>query len=157
MAAKATAAKRGRPDGLTQEVQKRIADALRVGATAEDAARAAGVSRSTYHRWLARGEAKDAPARFRRFADEVRAAESDAKLAAITAVRRAMPDDWRAALAYLERRWPEEWARTTRHQHSGPDGEPVAVDVGGGLDTSKLTMKELEALQKLMEKAASRA
>jgi hypothetical protein len=36
-----------------------------------------------------------------------------------------MPDDWKAAAFYLERTDPENWGRSTRHEHSGPDGTPI--------------------------------
>jgi len=43
----------GRPSKLTDELERRLCDALRAGNHLEVAARYAGVSRSTLHRWLA--------------------------------------------------------------------------------------------------------
>jgi Homeodomain-like domain len=137
-------------DRLTSKAQKAITDALRAGAIAEDAARATGVSRRTYHRWLQRGEAADAPPRFVAFANAVRKTESEARIAAVTAITDAMPEDWRAALAYLERRYPAEWARTSRLEHTGAEGGPV--EVKGSRDLSRLSMAELEQLQALEQK-----
>lgn len=47
-----------RPTKLTRQRHDRIVNALRAGAYAEVAARAAGVHEATYYRWLARGRAE---------------------------------------------------------------------------------------------------
>jgi transposase len=147
---------RGRPDKLTAARQERVVAAVRAGAHREQAAQAAGVSRSTLQAWLQRGEAADAPTRFQKFAQALREAEAEFELEGLAVISRAAEGgDWRAMAWKLERRHPERWGRQTRHEVTGPDGGPVEVE-GAGIDTSKLSMKELADLQTLMEKAAKR-
>jgi transposase len=115
-----------RPSKLTPAVQDRIVAAIRAGNYAEPAARSAGVSPATYHRWMARGE-KEPSGIYRDFYEAVRKAEADAEVEAVARVRRAMPDDWRASMTYLERRYPERWRRRDSHEHTGAGGGPVRI------------------------------
>ena len=103
--------RKGRPAKLTAAVQGRVVHSLRAGAYAQEAAASAGISRRTFHRWVARGEVEDAPTKFRDFAAAVRRAELDAELHAVVVIREAMPQDWRAAMTYLGRRYPDRWGR----------------------------------------------
>ena len=103
-----------RPTKLTPQVRERIAESIRAGAYAEQAARAAGITPSTYYDWIKRGEAGERP--FSEFSDAVRACEAEAEVAAITVLRdAAQTGEWRAAAHYLERRHPERWGRRERH------------------------------------------
>ncbi len=117
----------GRPDALTKEAGDAIVGAIRAGAAIKEAAEHAGIGSTTVYRWLERAEEKKAPPKFREFRDALTRARADAKVSAIAAIRRAMPEDWRAALAYLERRYPEEWARRSHTELTGAGGGPVEV------------------------------
>jgi transposase len=114
--------KPGRPDGLTPEVEKKILDAVRAGASMADAAGHAGVGERTVYDWLERAQQPKGPTKFSQFSQSLTRARADAKVGAIAAIRSAMPEDWRAALAFLERRHPQEWGRRTAHEVSGPEG-----------------------------------
>src|SRR4051812_2957708 len=94
-----------RPTKLTPVVQEKIVQAIRAGNYAEISARAAGISPSSFYRWLERGE-REPDSLYARFAEAVRLAEAEAEVHAVALLRRAMPNDWRAALAYLQRRHP---------------------------------------------------
>jgi hypothetical protein len=108
-----------RPTKLTPEVRERVADAIGLGAYAEQAARAAGISPSTYYDWLRRGEAGEEP--FSEFSETIRVREAQAEVDAIRVIRQAADGgDWRAAGHYLERRHPERWGRRPQ-----PQVEPV--------------------------------
>lgn len=90
--------KRGRRTLLTPDVQERILEAIRGGAFAWVAAQAAGISPSTFHEWIARGEGSDpdrpcTPA-YAEFAAQVRAAEAQARIEAEIAVKRDRPLEW---------------------------------------------------------------
>ena len=61
---------------------------MRAGAHREQAAQAAGIARSTFQAWLARGETSDAPVRFQNFAAEVREAEASFEVAAVAVITR---------------------------------------------------------------------
>jgi transposase len=126
--------RRGRPLSLGLETVRLICSALSTGAYPDEAASAAGISRSTYYAWLARGrgardsrdsdrpvEESDLP--FLDLLDAVEQATTAAEIAALETIGRASSEgSWRAAAWFLERRYPEKW---------GP-GRKVAAEV---LDT----------------------
>lgn len=101
----------GRKTKRTPEVEKRILDALRVGATQKDAAAAAGIGENTLDDW------KRADQDFR---DAVTRAEGAcaARMAARLYQEAAKDEgDWRAAESWLKRRRRSEW------------GDNVSVDI----------------------------
>ena len=138
----------GRPTKLTPVVHERVVQAIRAGNYAEAAARAAGISPSTYYRWLERG-AEEKRGIYRDFSDAVEQAEADAEVHAAAVIRKAMSDDWRAALAYLERRHPERWRRREKLELARDDGFEER-----GLDLKKLSEEELRTLEELHRRAA---
>lgn len=95
-------ATRGRKTKRTPEVEKRIIDALRVGATQKDACAAAGISWETFDEWCKA---------FPEFSESVTRAEGAcAALMAATLYEAARTGkDWRAAESWLKRRRREEW------------------------------------------------
>ena len=99
----------GRPTKLTPETQKRIVDALRIGATRLDAALSAGVSYDSFNGWYNAGkQAKSG--RYFQFFQAVDQAEGEARLRYTSVIARAANDgDWRAALEYLKRRDRQNW------------------------------------------------
>lgn len=150
MAAKRTT---GRPEKLTPGVQARIVDAVRAGATREQAAGAAGIAKRTLQRWLAAGESARPRVRFARFARALREAEDAMIVDAVQGIQAsAQEGDWRARAWLLERRWPATWGKRSAHELSGPGGEPLELG-GVDLDLSKLSNAELSTLIRLTEKA----
>ena len=110
-------ATRGRKTKRTPEVEKRILDALRVGATREDAFGAAGISERTFYEWMEQ---------FPQFSQSVVHAESACAVrmsARIYQEATAEKGDWKAALEYLKRRRRAEWG----------DGPPPASEGGQAL------------------------
>jgi transposase len=144
-----------RPTKLTPELQERIVKAVRAGNYAEAAARANGISASTYYRWLQRGALNDSGA-YRDFGEAVRQAEAEAEVHAVAILRRAMGEDWRAALAYLERRHPGRWRRHTSTELTGKDGGPLRTESTPAIDLKNLTDEELRLLEEMSERATSR-
>lgn len=99
----------GRPSKFTPEVRKRILDALRIGATRQDAALASGVSVSLFMEWLDNGR-KQKTGAFVEFLESVEQAEGEARLKFTAVIARAANDgDWRAAESYLKRRDRASW------------------------------------------------
>jgi len=139
-----------RPTKLTPAVSERIVQALRAGNYAEPACRSAGISASTYYRWLERGET-EADGIYHEFSEAIRQAEADAEVHAVALLRRAMPNDWRAALAYLERRHPSRWRRHTSTELTGPDGGPIRTQA---VDLSSLTDADLAELKRILKRAS---
>jgi hypothetical protein len=138
---------------LTAAVQTRIVDAVRAGATREQAAAAAGIGKRTLQRWLAHGEGDRAAARFASFAAALREAEAAMVVDAVEGIQQAaQAGDWRARAWLLERRFPAEWGRRSAHELSGPAGEPL--ELGGDLNLGKLSDEDLEQLRELYRRAA---
>lgn len=116
----------GRPTKLTKDVEEMIVSAIRVGNYAVVAAQAAGVTESTFYRWLDRGE-KQQRGKYCEFRESIKRAEAEAQVYAVAIVRRQMPESWQAAMTYLERKFPQMWGRRDRHEVSGTQGGPIKI------------------------------
>lgn len=168
----------GRPSSLTSDVAERIVTAIRAGAYAEIAATYAGVSRSTYFLWMAKGrkdaeerESGDYPSdlsahdhewsiedgrcwcghtRYSDFLDRIKEAEASAEIHAVGKVRSAFDTDWRAAMTYLERRYPMRWRRrSTVDVGTDPEG----VDVEGVTEEEMGVKERLARVLSVMDRA----
>lgn len=113
----------GRPTKLTPEVQERILRAIRLGATREVAARAAGVDERTFYRWLQRGEAAKS-GQYCQFRQAMARAESEGEITHLEAIA---ADGGAGSKWILSRRHPERWTEVQRHEVSGKDGTPLVV------------------------------
>ncbi len=118
-------ARRGRRSKLTPEVQETICRYVRQGLTYETAARAAGISESTFYRWRARGE-KAQRGKFRQFWEAVKKAEAEAEQRLVERILAASRDSWQAAAWILERRYPDRWGRRDRVKHETDFGDALA-------------------------------
>ena len=138
-----------RPTKLTPQIQQRIAEALRAGATYEHAAQYGGVHYATLRRWLQDGEAAaDGP--FREFCEAEKRAEAEALVGWLKSIDLAAQEGtWQAAAWKLERRYPQAYGRRVV-EHQGREGGPIAV--AHTADLSKLSNKELAALDYLLTK-----
>lgn len=115
----------GRPSKLTPEVQKRITDAIRVGATYELAAQYGGVSYNTFNEWMKAGEAATS-GKNRELYEEVKSAEGAAAVKWLAVIDRASIEQWQAAAWKLERRYPHAYGRSVT-EVTGKNGGPVEV------------------------------
>lgn len=119
-----------RPSKLTAEVQERIVSALKAGNYQESAARFAGVSATTFYRWMAEATEPGASKELREFREAVENARAQAEIESVALIRQAARDGtWQAAAWYLERSHPTRWGRFQRTEVTGPNGGPVQVDV----------------------------
>jgi hypothetical protein len=102
----------GRPTSLTPEVQARIVEAVAAGNTRHDAAEYAGVGRSTFLAWLARGRKKNGRngRPYRDLLDAVKKAEAGAVVRNVAIIQKAAQKTWQAAAWWLERKNPQDWA-----------------------------------------------
>lgn len=169
----------GRPSGMTPQVAERIVTAIRAGAYAEVAATYAGVSRSTYFLWMAKGrkdaedrEAGDFPSideshghewteeggrcwcghtRYSDFLDRIKEAEASAEIHAVGKVRSAFETDWKAAMTYLERRYPSRWRRRTTVD-VGMENEG-GVDLDGGTEEGQGAKERLAHVLAALDRA----
>jgi hypothetical protein len=157
---KARVDRRGpKPILLDDNTRKRLLDALRGGNYQDTAVAYAGVGRSAYYTWLARGrKVRDgieddglAPAEdsedqmYLDFLGDVEKARADAKVRALALVQKAAFDDgaWQAAAWFLERTAPQEFGRQTRLEHTGKDGGPVELQANVSVDDLALALDEI--------------
>lgn len=112
---------------LTPAVRRKIVDAIRAGNHANVAARLAGISESTFYRWMQRGEDEtEADPRFCKFWESVKKAEAEAEDAMVKViVKAATGGSWVAAMAYLERKFPERWRRRKEIAETPKDADDV--------------------------------
>lgn len=115
-----------RPTKYSDEVARKIADAIRLGASYELAAAYGGVSEDTLARWRAR---------YADFAEMLREAEGVGAIGWLARIEQAAKSgDWRAAAWKLERRYPEQYGRTVsdhRHKHEvKSEAERLADELG---------------------------
>lgn len=120
-----------RPKGTTKleldsAVSARILNFIRAGSYVETAAAAAGIDRSTLHRWLKRGSEGEEP--FASFGDAVTAALAEAELRDLARIDRAAETQWQAAAWKLERRNPKMWGRREYTELTGADGGPIKYE-----------------------------
>jgi len=129
----------GRPTKLTPKVQERIVQGIRLGMPYEHAARYGGIDKTTFYRWLEKGEAQGRGA-YRDFRNAVKDAEGQAEASWLATVEQAsrgkvvdkvvkrydkrtgqlieevstqewlQPPQWTAAAWKLERRYPDAYS-----------------------------------------------
>lgn len=131
---------------LTDTLAYEVAANLEEGCSIADACALAGIAESTYHDWVRRGDAGEAP--FSEFSELTRAARAKGRREHIQAIKKAASDDWRAAAFFLERSDPANWGpkHKVQSEHTGdiairveyadaePDHHPAAPPPGAGPD-----------------------
>ena len=100
----------GRRTKLTPELQTQILNAIKAGNYDYIACMYAGIHKSTFYRWMLKGE-KARKGLYKEFCDSIKKANAQSEIGAVAFVRSAMQNDWRAAITYLERKLPYMWAR----------------------------------------------
>ncbi len=126
----------GRKLRLTPEVQETVVASIREGSFAWIAARAAGISESTFYRWLDLGEQGIEP--FREFREQVEAAHAQARSSAEAEVRRTNPLAWLRFGPGRERAGRPGWTE---------DRQQIQVGVGVQVNTATvLSEQEVDAI-----------
>jgi hypothetical protein len=108
----------GRPTKYSDDVVKRITDALRGGNTRRASCAAGGIDQTTFANWL-----KDNSD----FSHAVEKAEGEAELRNLAVIQDATKTTWQAAAWWLERKHKQDWS--SRVEQTGADGQPVKVIV----------------------------
>lgn len=116
-----------RPTKLTSEIQRTIVEYIRADAFDYIASQAAGIDVSTFRRWLERDRGGRDP--YRSFAAEVAKARAEARVAAEIEVRRDNPLAWLRYGPGRERPDAPGWTQSVRHEHSGPEGGAIPVEM----------------------------
>ena len=90
------------------ELTQRLVDLIRAGNYLEVAATAAGIHRTTLHRWMRHGRAQ-VRGRYHKFLVAVERAQAESESRDVTIVAKAASTDWRAAAWRLERKAPRRY------------------------------------------------
>lgn len=119
-----------RPSKLTPAVQETICSAIRAGNYSEIAARYAGISSTTFYKWMALGEGDNAKDPYKEFREAVENARATAEVRNIGLIQQAANNGtWQAAAWFLERTAPARWGRRSALEVTGAEGGPVKVDI----------------------------
>lgn len=140
-----------RPCKLTDEIQDKIASAIKAGNYMETAAAYAGVNKDTFYEWLKKGARSKTNNKFRRFSDAIEKALADAEVRDVLLIGKAAEKEWTAAAWRLERKFPRKWGRMERHELTGAEGGPI--EVAPGIDWSKLPVEKRKQLKSLIDEA----
>lgn len=118
----------GRPSKLTDEVKKKLIDAIKLGNYYEAACAYAGIDYTTFRKWMQQGE-KATKGRYFELFEAIKRAEAEAEARMVAMWQKAMPEDWRAIATFLERRHPERWGRRDKVQQeiTGKEGGPIEI------------------------------
>ena len=92
---------------MTPEVQETICKAIRIGATYQAAAEAAGVSYETFNEWR-----KCKTTKFLRFSEAIDRANADAQLELLQKIQNFTDKDWRAGTWILEHRFKQDYGNS---------------------------------------------
>ena len=119
----------GRRSKLTKDVTERFIRAIRVGCPIKDACGCAGISETTYFKWMqwADSDRKDVK-KYREFRDSVKAAEGEATQGWLAIIEKAAREgSWQAAAWKLERR-RDMFIPKVRQEVTGKDGEAIKIE-----------------------------
>ena len=116
--------KTGRPEILTPEIQKIICSALLAGGFLETSIVVGGISKSTFYKWMKRGE-REKSGPYREFMDAIKKALATAEVKFLNVIGTASGSQWQAAAWILERRWPKKFARRYVPEGSHPTNVPT--------------------------------
>lgn len=117
---------------ISEAIAAKLVASLREGNYVPTAAKAAGISRSVFYKWLARGKSnapEDKP--YRELRERVEHARAEGEAALVARIANRATADWRAAAWILERQYPERWGRVSVNARGASEEDeepPVEVD-----------------------------
>ena len=95
---------------LDDETTQKIVDLVRAGNYLEVAALAAGIHKTTLHRWLRFGR-EQKRGRYKRFVEAVERAQGESEARDVALIAKQAPNDWRAAAWRLARKSPRRYGQ----------------------------------------------
>ncbi len=144
----------GRRSKLTEEIEKKICDAVRAGSYLSVAARHAGISESTVYEWRRAAREDGAHPRLVAFAAALDKADADGEVHTIGVIRREIArGNTRAGFELLARRHPERWARGRPSPSDPPPPAEEPETAEPPLDLSRLSDSDYEALKEIRRRA----
>lgn len=116
----------GRRLKLTREVKQRLLTALRAGNYHKDVCAYAGISTTSFYRWMEIGETQ-AKGAYRDLWEEVKKAEAESIIECVARIRKAGAEGtWQADAWFLERKKPADWGKRVEihdKENPLPDGD----------------------------------
>lgn len=133
----------------TPELQSKVVGMIRAGNYAEVAARACGIAKDTFYKWLVRGGRGEEP--FKALADAIETATAESEARDVFLMAKHSDKNWQATAWRLERKHHKKWGRKDALEITGDDAKPIAVR-SARVDMSRLTDDERETLMRLRDK-----
>ena len=105
----------GRNTKLTKKVTEKICLAIRGGAYAETAAAFAGIGKTSFYKWLKKGNNPEEKPIYKTFVNAIEKAMADSEISDLAVISKAANSgNWQAAAWRLERKNPQRWGRYQR-------------------------------------------
>lgn len=128
----------GRPSKFTKAVREVLIEAARKGNYATVGAQLAGISITTYKRWVDEGytyfvamedgtRLKPRERELALFVRDLLQAEAESEVGLLEDVRDQVKSQWAAGMTILERRHPSRWKRRDQTELVGAGGGPIEV------------------------------
>lgn len=111
-----------------------------MGMTYTAAAELAGISLQTLGAWRFRGEQGEEP--FATLVSKIKKANAESQERCLRAIEVQADHDWRAAAWILERRHPDGFAKMERREVSGPNGDPLKLEVSSWADLVRRAVED---------------
>lgn len=113
---------------LTPELIEKMIPSIEAGNYVETVCQAHGVHRTTYYKWIKKGE-KAKSGIYRYFFDTVKLAEARAEQKLIEEWRYKLQESPSNYKDFLERRYPERWGKKDIVKHQGDNENPITYTV----------------------------
>lgn len=130
---------RGPDAALTPEVIDALVAMLRAGNLVPVSARAAGIAKPTFYKWLAIAEQPNAPELYVELRERVERARAEGQVRLVAQIATQASTDWRAA-AWLLARGTDEWALPSK---VAEDESPIGRRVDPFAEVDELAAKRL--------------
>jgi hypothetical protein len=121
-----------RPTKLSPAVLEKVCEGVRLGMSYERASARVGISDATLRNWVKRDE--EGVRAYAGVVEALQKARADGETRLLARIVKAAEEDWKAAAWILERRHPESYARIERREVSGPNGDPMKLEVSSWAD-----------------------
>lgn len=102
--------KMGRPEKLTEQLQRDLCAVIRAGAYVETAVQFLGITKETFYAWLKKG-AKSKGGKYKHFSDSIKKAMAESEVADLLKLDKLSQDDAKIIMWRLERKFPSRWGR----------------------------------------------
>ena len=126
---KAPSKKAGRKLKINDHMIEAFLGAIKVGAPIKSACGCAGISETTFYKWMqwADSDRKDAPM-YAQFREDIKKAQGQAAQRWLAIIEKAaMAGSWQAAAWKLERKYPHEFGNRT-HLSMGTGEKPISIN-----------------------------